>query len=159
MRRLPFTLVGAAGVAGGYAGMVAMLPGAAAGVLGAIGISGSSALARTLSPVAEPLFIISALLVIMGALACSRLVVVFAVGGSTLLYLSMFQLASSAARSVGSMSAMSMQQPRNSSAPHADATTFYLGVMLLMTAVALTAWRRRRHECRPLVRLPRLAVR
>jgi len=74
VRRAPFTLVGAAGVVGGCAGMVAMLPGATAGALGAIGIGGSSALARTLSPVAQPLFIASAILVLLGALACSRLV-------------------------------------------------------------------------------------
>ena len=70
MRRLPFTTVGAVGVAAGCVGMVAMLPGAAAGVLGAIGIGGSGALARALSPGAEPLFIGSAVLVVVGALAC-----------------------------------------------------------------------------------------
>ncbi len=160
MRQPPFTLVGAAGVAGGCAGMVAMLPGAAAGALGAVGISGSSALARTLSPVAEPLFIASAALVVIGALACSRLVVVLALGGSTLLYLSMFQLASSGAHSGDSMSGMSMQQPhQGSSATHADEASFYLGLTLLVAALALSVWRRRRHECRPLVRLPRLAPR
>src|ERR671930_1863978 len=83
MKRPPFTSVGAVGVAAGCAGMVAMLPGAAAGVLGAIGISGSSALARALSPVAEPLFIVSGVLVIVGALACGRLVTLLSVAGTT----------------------------------------------------------------------------
>lgn len=152
---------GAAGVAAGCAGMVAMLPGAVAGALGAIGISGSSALARTLSPVAEPLFIASALLLVLGALACSRLVALLTVAGSTLLYLSMFQLASGGTQSGGgSMSMMSMQRPHDgSSALQADATSFYLGLALLVVALALSVWRRRRRACRPVVRLPRLALR
>ena len=83
MTRPPVTSVSAVGVAAGCAGMVAMLPGAAAGVLGAIGISGSSALARAVSPVAEPLFIVSAVLVIVGALACGRLVAQLSVAGIT----------------------------------------------------------------------------
>lgn len=160
MRRPPFTLVGAAGVSAGCAGMVAMLPGAAAGALGAIGLTGSSALARTLSPVAEPLFVASAVLVLVGALACGRLVALFAIGGTTLLYLSMFQLASngsSGARPGGSMPEMS--QPHYGSPPlHADTTSFYLGLSLLVVAFALSASRRRRRECRPLIR-PRPALR
>lgn len=115
MKRPPVTSVGAVGVAAGCAGMVAMLPGAAAGVLGAIGISGSSALARTLSPVAEPLFIASAVLVIVGALACGQLVALPAVAGSALLYLWMFQLSSGGSTSGGSMSTMTMQGPHHAS--------------------------------------------
>ena len=159
MRRPPFTLVGAAGVAGGCAGMVAMLPAVTAGALGAVGLTGSSALARALSPVAEPLFIASAVLVVIGALACSRLVVLLAMGGSSLLYLSMFQLASSGAHSGSSMSGMTMQPHHGSPTLHADATSFYLGLTLLMAAFGLRAWRRHRRECRPLVRLPRPALR
>jgi len=103
MGRPPFTVIGAAGVAAGCAGVVAMLPGAAAG---AIGISGSSALARTLSPVAER------------------------------------------SSTTGRVSAL-----------HADATTFCVGLTLLTAAFALSFWRRRRGDCRPLVRLPRMALR
>lgn len=116
------TGIGVAGVAAGCAGMAAMLPGGAAAALGAIGIGSSSALARTLSPVAEPLFVASAILVIVGALACSRLVAA-AVTGSALLYLSMFQLASADSTSGGSsMSMMSMQQHphQGSAALHAQ---------------------------------------
>ena len=52
--------------------MAAMLPGAAAGALGALGITGSSALARTLSPVAQPLFIGSAVLIsVLGIIVLS----------------------------------------------------------------------------------------
>jgi len=133
--------------------MVAMLPGAAAGVLGAIGISGSSGLARTLSPVAEPLFIVSAVLVILAALACSWLVALLGISGSVLLYLSMFELASGGATSGGgSMSMMSMRQ----SSRHAEPASFYLGLALLVSALALRIWRRRRRHCQPLLRLPQL---
>ena len=74
--------------------MVAMLPGATAGALGAIGITGSSTLERTLSPVAEPSFIASTTLVILGALTCGGLVALLSVAGSVLLYVSMFQIPS-----------------------------------------------------------------
>lgn len=150
---------GALGIAAGCAGMVAMLPGAIAGALGAIGITGSSALARTLSPVAEPLFIASAVLLLFAALTCGRLVSLLAFAGSTLLYLSMFQLASGG-NSGGSMSMMSMQQPHDGSAAvEADATSFYAGLALLVAALGLSIWRRHRRECRPVVRLPSPAPR
>jgi hypothetical protein len=153
MKRPPFTSVGAVGVAAGCAGMVAMLPGAAAGVLGAIGISGSSALAQTLSPVAEPLFIASGILVIVGALACGRLVALLSLTGCVLLYLSMFQLASGGGSGGGSMSMMNMQKAHHAS-PRAEPVSFYLGLALLLVAFTLSFWRRRRRECRPLIRLP-----
>ena len=85
MKRPPFTTAGAAGVAAGCAGMVAMLPGATAGAHGAIGITGSSTLERTLSPVAEPSFIASTTLVILGALTCGRLVALLSIAGSVML--------------------------------------------------------------------------
>lgn len=155
--------VGALGAFAGCAGMVAMLPGAVAGVLGAIGITGSSAFAQTLAPVAEPLFIASAVLLVLGALTCGRLVALLAVAGNVLLYLSMFQLASigsiGGASSHGSMSMMNMQQPHDGSAtPAAEPTSFYLGLALLVTAFGLSVWRRHRRECQPLVRL-RIALR
>lgn len=145
---------GTAGLVAGCAGMAAMLPGAAAGALGAIGIGGSGVLARTFAPVAEPLFIASASLVVVAALACSRLVAASAVAGSTLLYLSMFQLASRAGGA--SMSMTSMQQSGRT-APHAEHFSFYAGLALLATAFALSLWRRRRHACRPLLRWPQLS--
>ncbi len=154
------TGAGIAGIAAGCAGMAAMLPGAAAGAIGAIGIGGSSALARTLSPIAQPLFIASAILFILGALACSRLVAAAAVTGSTLLYLSMFQLASSATTNGhGSMSTMSMQQTHSRPATlHAERVTFYLGLASLAVGLGLTIWRRRRRACRPLLRLPQPSI-
>lgn len=62
------------GSAVGCAAMVSMLPGAAAGALGALGVTASSAFARTLSPAAEPLFVGSAVGLTLAALTCSRLV-------------------------------------------------------------------------------------
>ena len=153
----PLGILGAAGIGLGCAGMVAMLPGAATGVLGALGITGSSALARTLSPVAQPLFIGSAVFVLVSALACSRLVVVLSGAGAVLLYLSMFQLAvgGSTGGGGGSMSMTAMQQPHHlTSALRADAATFYLGAALLVGAAGLWAWRRHRHACHPLLRIP-----
>jgi hypothetical protein len=160
MRRSPFGMLGAAGVALGCAGMAAMLPGVAAGALGAVGMTGSSALARTLSPVAQPLFIASAVLIVVSALACSRLVVALSGAGVVLLYLSMFQLATSgAAGNGGSMTMTAMQQPHHpGSTLHANAATFYLGLVLLVGAAALRVWRRRRHECRPVLRIPQLGA-
>lgn len=153
---------GAVGVAAGCAAMVSMLPGAVAGALGVIGITGSGAFARTLSPIAEPLFVASAILLVVAALTCGRLVAALSVGGSLVLYLSMFQLAASDAspgRSSDSMSMMSMQQTHDATAAssfRADAPTFYLGLALIVCAFAVSVWRRRRHRCRPVVRLPRL---
>jgi len=137
--------------------MVSMLPGAVASVLGALGITGSSALARTLSPIAEPLFIGSSALILLGALACSRLVVALSATGAALLYLSMFQLAmgGSTGSAGGSMSAMAIRRPHHpASVAHADASTFYLGLGILLAAAALAAWRRHRHACQPLLRIP-----
>jgi hypothetical protein len=54
------------------------------------------------------------------------------------------------------MSMMSMQQAHHAPSAHANITTFYLGLVSLVTALLLAAWRRHRHECRPLVRLPQL---
>jgi hypothetical protein len=157
MRRSPFGVLGVAGVALGCAGMGSMLPGVAVGALGAVGITGSGALARTLAPVAEPLFLVSAALILISALACSRLVATLSGAGVVLLYLSMFQLATGgAAGAPGLMSMTAMQQPHHpGSALHANTVTFYLGLVLLVSAAALRVWRRRRHECQPLLRIPR----
>lgn len=155
MRRSPFGILGAAGVTLGCAGMASMLPGVAVGALGAVGITGSGALARTLSPVAQPLFILSAALILISALACSRLVATLSGAGLALLYLSMFQLAAGgAAGNGGSMSMTAMQHA--GSTLHANPQTFYLGLVLLLSAVALRLWRRRRHQCRPVFRIAQL---
>lgn len=156
MRRSPLGILGTAGIGLGCAGMTAMLPTAATGALGAIGITGSGALARTLSPIAEPLFVGSAALIVLSALACSRLVVILAATGAVLLYLSMFQLATGGARRRTSSMSMMAMQPHHQSALHANAATFYLGLAVLIGAARLRLWRRRRHHCRPILRIPPL---
>ena len=157
MRRA-FGILGGTGVGLGCAAMVSMLPGAAASVLSVVGITASSGLAVTLARVAEPLFIASAALILISALACSRLVAVLSAAGATLLYLSMFQLAGSTSTSGDSMSMMAMHQSRHTPTVHANAATFYLGLAMLVSAMALAGWRRHRHRCRPLLRIPELRV-
>lgn len=137
--------------------MVSMLPGAATSVLSVVGITGSSGLAIALAGVAEPLFIASAVLILISALACSRLVAVLSAAGATLLYLSMFQLASNAATGEsGSMSMTAMEHVHHATSTHANAPTFYFGLLMLISSAALAAWRRRRHQCRPVLRIPQL---
>jgi hypothetical protein len=51
-----------------------------------------------------------------------------------------------------------MHQSRHTSTVHANAATFYLGLVMLLSAMALAAWRRHRHRCRPLLRIPQLRV-
>lgn len=138
--------------------MVAMLPGAVAGALGVVGITGASAIARTFSPVAEPLYIGSATLVVLGALACSRLVTLMAISGSVLLYLSMFQFASGGTMNGSAMSGM-VTQTNHQSKLHADPLSFYLGLAFLLTAFGLSIWRRRRQKCQPLLRVPLVTAR
>lgn len=150
MKQLPVSAVGAVGVVAGCAGMASMLPGIAAGALGAVGITGSGVLARTLSPIAEPLFIGSAVLVILGALACSRLVAALGIGGSVLRYRSMFQLASGGHAGPSSMATMTSAHQHT--ALHAEPASFYWGLSLLVVAFGLSTRRRHRHECRPLLR-------
>jgi hypothetical protein len=137
--------------------MVSMLPGAAASVLSAVGITGSSGLAIALADVAQPLFIASAVLFLISALACSRLVAALSAAAVTLLYLSMFELATTTASSdSGAMSMMAMQHARRAASTHANAPTFYLGLIMLISSAALAAWRQHRHQCRPLLRVPQL---
>ncbi len=153
MKRLPLSAIGGVGVVAGCAGMLAMLPGAVTGALGVVGITGASAIAPTLSPVAEPLYIGSSTLVVLGALACSRLVTLLAISGSGLLYLSMFRLASGGTGSGSAMSGMATHA-HDQSKLHADPVSFYLGLAFLVVGFALSIWRRHRQECRPLLRMP-----
>lgn len=164
--KLPFTgraarraanAAGVAGIAACCAGMVSMLPATVAAALGALGIGDSGVLARTLSPFAQPLFIVSAVFVIVGAFACSRVVVLAASAGSLLLYLSMFQLATGGSSGSGSMSMAAMQHPHSASL-RAEPATFYLGLTLLLAAFATSTWRRRRHACQPLLHFPQLSL-
>jgi hypothetical protein len=146
MRRPPLTMLGAAGAAVGCAAMAGTLPAAVAAVLGTVGVSETSILARSLGSAAQPLFVASALLLTAGALGCSRLVAVLTAGGAILLYLSMFELAHGGS---GSMAMTAMQH----GAARADASTFYAGLALLLLSITLQIIRRHRGSCRPVLRL------
>ncbi len=154
--RPPFTALGLLGNIVGCAAMAAVLPGAIASVLGVIGITGSSAFARTLAPAAEPLFIVSAVMLVLGGLFCSKVVTLLLASGSALLYVSMFELASGGGKGGGMMA---MTNSAHTAGSHADAPTFYSGLSLLAATMAASLWRRRRAYCRPVLRLSRAAAR
>ena len=88
----PLGAVGAGAIVVGCGAMTAMLPGAAASVLGVLGLGGSSVVGRALASASKPLFVVSAVLLIVAGLACSWLATLTATGGSLLLYLGMFVL-------------------------------------------------------------------
>ena len=146
------TVLGTTGTAVGCAAMAASLPTGIAGALGSVGISGSGFFTRALGGAARPLFIASAILLIAGALACSRLVVTLATVGGTLLYLSMFEFAHGARGAGNSMSTIAMNHA--SGAVRADSITFYAGLSALLLSITLQLWRRRRGACHPVLRLP-----
>ncbi|MCA1664119.1 MAG: hypothetical protein LC659_07615, partial [Myxococcales bacterium] len=81
MRRPAFSILGAAGTAIGCTAMAATLPAGIANLLAAVGVGGTGILARLVGSAARPLFIVSALLLIAGALTCSRLVTALATSG------------------------------------------------------------------------------
>ncbi|MBA3736728.1 MAG: hypothetical protein H0W90_16320 [Actinobacteria bacterium] len=153
MTRPPLTLLGAAGTVLGCTAMAASLPAGIAGVVGSLGITGSSALVDTLGSAARPLFIASAVLLIAGALTCSRIVATLAAAGALLLYLSMFELARGRDGGRGSMTMTAMNHANG--VAQADAVTFYAGLGALLLSITLQAWRRRRGTCRPLLRARR----
>lgn len=75
---------------GGCLPMVAVLPGAMATGLGALGIRATSgpfeSLARSLAPVAQPLLIVGLLLLVVAALRCSWAATAIVLVGGVLLY-------------------------------------------------------------------------
>lgn len=158
LRRL-LRALGLTGGAVGCAAMVSMLPGAAASALGALGVTGSSAFARTLSPIAEPFFVGSAIGLTLGALACSRFVTVMSAAGAGLLYLSMWVLPSAGSSNPpGAMTNMTAAATKHGGGVvQADTSTFWTGLALVIGSFALSAWYRRGKRCRPLVlfRVPR----
>ncbi|MDQ2728961.1 MAG: hypothetical protein M3Y91_14140 [Actinomycetota bacterium] len=89
-----------------------------------------------------PLFVVSALLLIVGALACSRLATAAALGGCVFAYVGMFVLADGA--SMGGMGAMG-----GSSA--ASKTVLSLGAVLVVASFVITPLRRRRGTCAPVL--------
>jgi len=131
--------VGGVGAVAGCTSMTAMLPGVVASAFSAVGLAGSSAAGRALAPVTVPLFVVSALLLIVGALACSRLATAAALGGCVFAYVGMFVLADGA-----SMGAMG-----GSSAP--SKAVFSLGAVLIVVSFVITPLRRRRGTCTPVL--------
>ncbi len=122
--------------------MVAMLPGAIAGALAFVGLGASSAAVTALAPalndVAQPLLLVSAALLAVSGLRCSRTAVALAASGGVLLYLGMYQLTSDDGTSLPAL--------------------FYPGLASFLAAYAV-AWRQRRGlRCRPMVS-PQLASR
>jgi hypothetical protein len=142
MPRPLLTLLGTTGTAVGCAAMAASLPTGIAGVLASLGISGSGLFAHTLGSAARPLFIASAILLIAGALACSRLVATLAIVGGLLLYLSMFELAHGGGGDSDSMSMTAMNHAHGTA--RADSISFYAGLGALLLSITLQIWRRRR---------------
>ena len=128
--------------------MAATLPAGIANLLAAVGVGGTGILARLVGSASRPLFIGSALLLIAGALTCSRLVTALATSGTALLYLSMFELAG------GHTGTMNMTQMlHGQAAARADAPSFYAGLAAVVLSLTVQWSRRRRRACRPILRL------
>lgn len=115
--------------------MLVMLPAGVVGALDAVGIASEAgwvqALSRPLAPVAQPLLIVSTLLLGVGSLRCGWLPVASALGGGALLYLGMYVVTAPGGRSHPAM--------------------FYAGLLLFLASPVLTVWRPRVRACRPLL--------
>lgn len=134
--------LGALGAVAGCASMTAMLPGVAASLFAAVGLASSTVAGRALATAAEPLFVVSAVLMVLGALACSRLATLLAAAGCVSASVSMFVLTSGAGMArTGTMGATS---------PAAE-TLFYVGATLIVASFATTLLRRRRRSCAPVL--------
>lgn len=123
--------------------MAAMLPGVAASAFGGLGLAGSSVIGRVLVPVAEPLFVVSAALLVLGALACSWLDTVMAGVGSVLAFVSMFVLTTGGGTSMAHMGAMG--------GARANGVLFVVGAALIVGSFVVPAVRRRRGTCSPVL--------
>ena len=95
-----------------------------------------AALAPVLSPIAQPLLVVSTALVAVSQLRCSRLAVVSGAAGGTLLYLAMYVVTGSDGR--------------------AEPAVFYPGLALFAGSYLIPIVRRRLGRCRPVV-APRIA--
>ena len=137
--------VGAGGIVVGCGAMTAMLPGAAASVLGVLGLGGSSVVGRALASASKPLFVVSAVLLIVAGLACSWLATLTATGGSLLLYLGMFVLLD---HDMGSSSMAGMSG-------RANVPLFWAGSVVIVVSFVVSWWRRRHGSCAPVVSLLR----
>ncbi len=135
--------LGAVGAVSGCGAMAAMLPGVTASAFGGLGLAGSSVIGQALVPVAEPLFVVSAVLMVVGALACSWLVTVMAGVGSALAYLSMFVLTTGGGSSMASMG--------TTGGAHANGLMFVVGTALIVGSFVVPRVRRRRGTCSPVL--------
>lgn len=135
--------LGGVGAVAGCTSMTAMLPGVLASAFSAVGLASSSAVGRALAPVTIPLFVVSAVFLIVGALACSRLATLCALGGCVLAYVGMFVLADGAS-TVG-MGAMV------GSSSAASKAVFSVGAALIVASFVITPARRRRGACAPVL--------
>lgn len=115
--------------------MLVMLPAGLVGGLSSIGVRADAgwvqALARPFEPVAQPLLVVSALLLAAGSVACGWSPVAAALTGGTLLYLGMYAVTG----------------PGGASQP----ALFYAGLALFVGAPVLTVVRPRLRSCRPLL--------
>ena len=134
--------LGGLGALAGCTSMTAMLPGVLASAFSAVGLASSSAAGRALAPVAVPLFVVSAVLLIVGALACSRLATICALGGCALAYVGMFVLADGA-----SMSGMAAMAPSST----VSKAVFSVGAALIVASFVITPLRRRHGTCAPVL--------
>lgn len=129
-RAVPLSLFAAS-----CAPMLVMLPAGLTGVLASLGIRAEAgwvqALADPLAPVAQPLLVVSTLLLAIGSLSCGRLPVVAALGGGALVYLGMYVVTG----------------PGGQTEP----ALFYPGLALLLASPVLSVIRPRVGACRPLL--------
>lgn len=118
--------------------MLVMLPASLAGLLATLGIEAEAgwvqALAGPIGFVAQPLLIVSALLLAAASARCGWAPVTAALGGGTLLYLGMYVLTG----------------PTGQTQPG----LFYSGLALFLASPVLTLVRPRLRACRPLLRGP-----
>lgn len=111
--------------------MLAMLPAGFTGAIGAVGLEADSGLGQELAPVAKPLLLVSATLLAVGGLRCSRLAAAVALAGGGLLYLGMYV----------------WTRPDGTTAP----ALFYPGLALFLGTFFVGWLRPRIASCRPVL--------
>lgn len=136
LRALPLSLFAASCVP-----MLVMLPAGLTGVLASLGIRAEGgwvqAIADPLGPIAQPLLVVSTVLLALASLSCGRSPALAALAGGALLYLGMYVVTAPGAQT----------EPR----------LFYPGLALFLASPALSLARPRLRACRPL--LPRAGLR
>ena len=121
--------------------MSAVLPSVATSAFVAVGLASSTSVGRALADVAEPLFVVSAVLLVGGALACSRLAAALALVGSILAFVDMFVITK----------ATTMAQMGVGSSSPTGKALFAVGAVLIVASFATTVIRRRHRRCKPVL--------